>query len=164
MKVKRHLYLKDKKCSHLSYYECCVNILKTSNFNNCSTKCIPASLKSIGKISLSEIPTCYPETEDVCTAWEYFYKIYNGICTLKCLKSCEIEEYTGKIDYLYQRPEELNRFIIVIRYSPPYKVSLTQEYLIYDFIGMVGSVGGTLGIFIGFSFYDVIVRITNLFR
>ena len=31
-----------------------------------------------------------------------------------------------------------------------------QEYVVYDAIGIIGSVGGTLGLFIGFSFSGLI--------
>ena len=30
---------------------------------------------------------------------------------------------------------------------------MAEEYLIYDFIGIIGAVGGTLGICIGFSIF-----------
>ena len=36
-----------------------------------------------------------------------------------------------------------------------------EEYLIFDAIGMIGSVGGTLGLFIGFSFMNVITFLIN---
>ena len=36
------------------------------------------------------------------------------------------------------------------------KTKVSKEYLIYDVIGMVGLVGGTLGLFIGFSFSNVL--------
>ena len=36
------------------------------------------------------------------------------------------------------------------------------EYLVYDIDGMIGSIGGTLGLFIGFSFLDVIKEIINV--
>ena len=39
-----------------------------------------------------------------------------------------------------------------------------EEYLLYDFNGLVGTVGGTLGLFIGFSFYDVIINLTNYLK
>ena len=117
-------------------------------------------MKSIGNIDLSEIPTCYPETEDICDAWSTFHEIFNGLSTQKCLKACTVEEYKGRVDFEDFRPEESSLFQLIFRYSPPYKVLVTQEYLIYDFIGLVGSVGGTMGIFIGFSFYDVFSRIT----
>ena len=35
-------------------------------------------------------------------------------------------------------------------------MGIEKEYLIHDFIGMLGSIGGTLGIFIGFSFLGII--------
>ena len=35
-------------------------------------------------------------------------------------------------------------------------MTMMQEYYIYDTIGFISSVGGTLGLFIGFSFYDAI--------
>ena len=39
---------------------------------------------------------------------------------------------------------------------------VNQEYLIYDITGFVGSVGGTLGLFIGFSFRDIVELILDL--
>ena len=36
------------------------------------------------------------------------------------------------------------------------KCKVFEEYLIYDTMGMIGSVGGTLGMFIGFSITGVI--------
>ena len=80
------------------------------------------------------------------------------------MKSCTVEEYEGRVDFEDMRPEEISIFQLIFRYSPPYKVLVTQEYLIYDSIGMIGSVGGTLGMFIGFSFYDVVARMANFFR
>ena len=41
------------------------------------------------------------------------------------------------------------------------EIQVQTEYLIYDFNGLVGSVGGTLGIFIGFNFYDILARIVD---
>ena len=35
-------------------------------------------------------------------------------------------------------------------------LTIMQEYYIYDTIGFISSFGGTLGLFIGFSFYDAI--------
>ena len=39
---------------------------------------------------------------------------------------------------------------------------VNQEYLIYDITGFVGSVGGTLGLFIGFSFRDIVDIVLDL--
>ena len=43
-------------------------------------------------------------------------------------------------------------------------VTIYEEYLIYDFIGMVASVGGTIGMFIGFSFRDVFTVVFDNLR
>ena len=37
------------------------------------------------------------------------------------------------------------------------------EYFIYDTLSMVGTVGGTLGLFVGFSFYDFISMVIDVF-
>ena len=36
----------------------------------------------------------------------------------------------------------------------PKTVSVNEEYLIYDFVAMISAVGGTMGLCIGFSFFD----------
>ena len=35
------------------------------------------------------------------------------------------------------------------------KVHVKEEYLIYDGVAMISAIGGTLGLCIGFSFYDL---------
>ena len=35
-------------------------------------------------------------------------------------------------------------------------VIVSEEYLIYDSVGMIGSVGGSLGLFLGFSFLGLL--------
>ena len=37
------------------------------------------------------------------------------------------------------------------------KVKVNEEYKVYDFNGILGSVGGSLGLFIGFSFLDMMI-------
>ena len=38
---------------------------------------------------------------------------------------------------------------------------INQEYLIYDTLSLIGTIGGTLGLFVGFSFYDFFVMILS---
>ena len=35
------------------------------------------------------------------------------------------------------------------------------EYLIYDTLSLIGTIGGTLGLFVGFSFYDFLAMIIH---
>ena len=41
------------------------------------------------------------------------------------------------------------------------EVQVNEEYRVYDFTGILGSVGGSLGLFIGFSFLDMILHILD---
>ena len=36
------------------------------------------------------------------------------------------------------------------------EVKVQEEYLIYNEVDLVGIIGGTMGLFIGFSFFDII--------
>ena len=40
-------------------------------------------------------------------------------------------------------------------------MKVQEEYLIYDEVGLIGSVGGTFGMFIGFSFANIVSLILN---
>ena len=50
------------------------------------------------------------------------------------------------------------------RFSHPQALTVHDEYLIYDDIGLIGSVGGTLGMFIGFSFSGIITCFFNFLK
>ena len=39
------------------------------------------------------------------------------------------------------------------------EITVHEEYIVYDFNGIVGTVGGSLGLFVGFSFLDLILLI-----
>ena len=88
-----------------------------------------------------------------------------------CPKSCSTLEYTGSVDYeavkdmIYSRPNKnTTYFSLVVRYKPPGTKFVYEEYLIVDFYGMVGVVGGTLGLFVGFSFFNVITFFIELIK
>ena len=51
-----------------------------------------------------------------------------------------------------------------MRYKPPGTETVYEEYLIVDFYGMVGVVGGTLGLFIGLSFFNVITFFIEIIK
>ena len=51
----------------------------------------------------------------------------------------------------------------MFEFENPGKVTLHTEYILYDLISMVGNVGGTLGLFIGFSFTGLIAFVLQSF-
>ena len=103
---------------------------------------------------------CETETEQDCS---YFYfNIYEANCS----KPCSIVQYTGRVDYWEENNSNLENssFTFYLRFTPPLTSTVYQEYIIYDIFGMIGSVGGTLGIFIGFSCSSLLYFITDLFK
>ena len=81
------------------------------------------------------------------------------------LKSCtiknpKIKDIKSEVDNAKDVENEFTFDIIV-------EIGATRErqteYFIYDTLSMVGTVGGTLGLFVGFSFYDFISMVIDLF-
>ena len=42
------------------------------------------------------------------------------------------------------------------------KIRVYEQYAVYDFSGIVGTVGGSLGLFIGFSFMDFMLMLIKI--
>ena len=67
--------------------------------------------------------------------------------------------------YLWEKSRNISKNEFWFGYSlANERVRVMEQYLIYDAISMIGSVGGTLGLFIGFSFRDVISLVMNIFQ
>ena len=83
-----------------------------------------------------------------------------NIAKLFCKKSCKIINYKGIskpiMGYVNSRQS------IWIEYSYiSNEIQVQQEYFIYGIDELIGSVGGILGLFIGFSFVDFLLKIIN---
>ena len=60
---------------------------------------------------------------------------------------------------------DYNKEYLIWTYRYPSSTAQVQEeYLLYDETGVIGSVGGTLGLFIGFSFRDIIAYLIQKIR
>ena len=108
-----------------------------------------------------------PQCENTMEDDEALSDIYGKgfLSKYKCPKPCSILEYSGKLDYLelkYDNPK--NTMIVYLRFQSPEVLTIYEEYLIYDFNGMLGSIGGTLGMFVGFSFSSIIELLINFIK
>ena len=85
----------------------------------------------------------------------------NGTC-----KPCKKYDYSGMQTFESENVEDkyMHQKILTYQFAYPQVLTIYQEYLIYDGIGMIGSVGGTLGMFIGFSFSNVISSTLNFLQ
>ena len=87
----------------------------------------------------------------------------------KCKHSCTILQYSGLevLDSPIILPQTAKLQTRRFRYqfgNADNKMKSFQEYLIYDSMAMIGSVGGTFGMFIGFSMTGVISSIIEFFK
>ena len=48
-----------------------------------------------------------------------------------------------------------NRIDFISYFLPPERKKIAEEYLLYDIIGVIGAVGGTMGLCIGFSIFGI---------
>ena len=76
------------------------------------------------------------------------------------LRPCHILEYSGQSEFSMFGLGNSIKF--EYKFLPPQLKTVYKEYLIFDMVGVIGSVGGTLGMCIGFSFSGIISTISNL--
>ena len=149
------------KCSKtLSYYVCMgLELQQKEHYKNCSKFCIPIIWKTLIELSSNESFTiCKTVEENYCMA-----TLMNHIFTTKtkqCHVRCEQFKYSARkmYDPTYWPESDMEMAFNF----PSANLIEYEEYVIYDWIGMIGSIGGSLGLFIGFSFRDVFSYIIQL--
>ena len=121
------------------------------------TNCLPVTYKTITKLGLEDNHHLYPQ---ICDTMDFtlFSKMIQLIRL--CKKPCKILEYHGTVNkYNYYRKVEnstTNNEFRIDGFFATDELQIHEEYLIYGVIEFVGIVGGTLGLFIGYSFNDYI--------
>ena len=139
------------KCQKDSYYKCIASQVDTIEFKECSAKkCMPNVFANIGK----DFHTSFCQN-DTTTQQCIFSQISNKKVGANCKKSCSNLEYFGErvVNFPYRpksgsKYENWNVYWLQIELTNQDLLSkVFEEYLIYDNIGMIGSVGGTLGNF-----------------
>ena len=81
--------------------------------------------------------------------------------TQTCHKACQIFQYAGKVKFIPMVDSELVGVDWTYTFSSN-DMTVNEEYLIYDFVGALGSIGGSLGLFMGFSCLDLGFHIIEL--
>ena len=101
-----------------------------------------------------DIPECFDNSEEYCMMGVEGYNINQKLkssCLKQCLsKSSRLNIKRVKAKPIYKQGEIQVDFYFTVS---PEKI-IYKEYLIYDGVGMFGSIGGSLGLFVGFSIFD----------
>ena len=132
---------------NVSFYESLDTLLIGEISKNCGSRCLPYT--SINH----SIPICKTEDELTCA-----YKIFkdvrvNDAFLQKCTPSCNITQYVKTYEWIgnWNPIESGASHDIWFYYSLSKNETIVfEEYLIYDFFSIIGSIGGTLGLFISF--------------
>ena len=88
-----------------------------------------------------------------------FYKFIEE-AEKKCLRPCKNTEFEGSIQKNQMKTEDGTASFGL--YYQSTVVAIHSEHLIYDILTFIGTVGGSLGLFIGFSFYDGFLLLEKL--
>ena len=136
-----------EKCQEESFYGCIALQLQMNGLNNCSKKCMPRIFSNLG-INYS-IPFCHSnDTESEQCALDIGWGMVDHVIPTNCKKSCSNLRYFGEIagiiPYTKKKVNNWYGFSYILT-NDEFTSKVFKEYLIYDFIGMIGSVGGTLG-------------------
>ena len=137
------------ECQLEPYYECIASQLDENEmeFNKCSNKCIPKSFSNLGRNYST--PFCEDDSDNEC-ARKIVHKITTKRIVSNCKKSCSNLEYFGQIALIRnsssKKGKNWNRYWLnYVLDNPEFESMVYEEYFIYDTIGMIASVGGTLG-------------------
>ena len=155
LKSVQHTYLaSNSKCSDESFYECFSRLLSKKLEDKSVKKCSPSSLPNL--------QVCENRT----TNKEIFAQVPTEIIKHElCPKLCNILEFYVEESFSITNnlPSDFsdngfnaNTYGFSYTFHTSDTVTVHEEYLIYDAISMIGSVGGTLGMCIGFSFTGLI--------
>ena len=160
----RQIFLQEKSnCRDQPFYHCYGLALLEDGFKNCTTKCMSHSLPDEIITFQNTLPLCQLQSQEMKCARKVAKNIRKMVLNSnQCpSKPCQSISYVGEAG-----TEEISNERLYIRnfayfFSPPKTVAISEEYLIYDFVGMLGSIGGTLGMFIGFSFFGALSFLLN---
>lgn len=142
-------------CSEYLQDDCGSNILANYNYSSCPNPCMAVTLP---KATKKDLPfrdvECKTVDDRVCMMW-IFNDALNEVLE-KCPKNCENIQYSGKSTFVLPTDEN-HTYSRTLAYRFASKnIEVEEEYIIMDETGVIGAVGGTLGLFIGFSFRDII--------
>ena len=135
------------KCQTEAYYVCIASHLDTMEFHKCSNKCIPDVFSNLGKNYSTAFCRNNSSTQQCVLKHMFKQDVVSN-----CKKSCSNLEYFGeKLNdkNIESNKENWNLYFLQYRLvNQDFTAKVYEEYLVYDAIGMIGSVGGTLGMYV----------------
>ena len=155
-----NIYLAETShCSEKSFIDV---LLQESESSKCAEKCT----KHYEIAFILSIPICTNISTLGCfdnQLTQNFSKLEHQLHVTPCeiLEYAGNKDYVGKADY-FSKPN--NTFRLNYKFTPPGVRHIFKERLVFDTVNMIGSVGGTMGLCIGFSFSGIIWNILDFLK
>jgi hypothetical protein len=156
-KTVQSFYFCDHETAPRSYYDCYAQLMSYTNSTNCQKNCVTTRTVQ-GYLPLmkdvSMLKNCTP-TEEFCVekdGTDIELQFFNN----KCPKPCNLTKFTADTEYKdYGNGKSTQSLTLLIMYQSS-EITIFEEYPIYNLRGMLGSIGGSLGICVGISIFDVL--------
>ena len=136
-------------CRDRPYNEILAEQLSGQIFKKCSKPCRPKGWYCVFGYAVDNLPIC--ETAE---ALKCFHAVKRSAMKGILDKPCTKMQYNSNGARWILNNK--NQAAFKIEFQNPPKVTVHEEYLIYDFLAMISGIGGTLGLCIGFSFNELV--------
>ena len=77
-----------------------------------------------------------------------------------CPLSCTTHSFNSKLNTFYGS-NETNKFMNLSVYFSTTTVEKKEEYFLYDFMSLASSLGGTMGLWLGYSLLSILLSLIN---
>ena len=124
--------------------------------------CIPIEFSTLYELSSNNhsFPLCTEQVPQNFQKALAFQELFDT-----CSKACTTFQYTGEMNAQFTGfTNDSKEAYIGYWFNYEDEVEVYEEYLIYEITSVIGSVGGTLGLFVGFSFFDISAKLINIFK
>ena len=124
-------------------------------------KCITNQYRSVFDMySNTSLQKCQTEAESKQNYIAMTKCYFSENTTNNCLDPCNIEIYAEN-SYIIEKMKDKRNMTLIIKYESM-AIKVSEEYFVYDFANFIGTLGGSLGLFIGFSYTGLIGSIIDI--
>ena len=144
---------------YVSEEQCLVNIFISEHFSGCPFKCVPIQMKGFQYVNKStSLINCIRVEDEICNGgpkvWTSLFNEFSD-----CPKPCKITTYKdSRLDLTESLFLKTGQTLANLELQRNNIRRIEKEVLVYDTNDVIGAVGGSLGLFLGFSFFDVISK------
>ena len=155
-------YKCDFKKAPTSNYNCMAQLMSKLNSTKCQKNCV-STRASQGYLplieDLSNLKNCTSD-EEFCMEKDYkdFETHFSG--ENPCPNPCKVTRFSGEVEEYLEMDTNSRSIVLFVMHPSPF-VAVFEEYLVYDILGMIGAISGSLGICVGFSIYDILSKIVD---